>query len=182
MPTTQQLTEALAGASRRDRQNAATELAKIAKSDPQSLVEYGAAFVDALNRPEAQTRWECLDILTVLVDFDSRLCDKAIPAADTALFDEENGPVRVAATRFLCKLGATTENRSDKVWNLIDEGIQCYHGDLEFPDMLAAVTEFSKGKLSPAVKKALADRMAFDADNTKGPIGNRARQIIANLT
>ena len=70
------------------------------------LVPQGSAFVDALNRPEAQTRWECLDILTALVDYDSRTCDKAVPGAEAALFDEESGPVRLAAMRFLCKLGA----------------------------------------------------------------------------
>ena len=182
MAQTKKLAEALSGASRRDRQAAASELAIIAKTKPESLLEYGAAIVDALNRPEAQTRWECLDILTALVDLDSRLCDKAIPAADTALFDEDNGPVRLAAMRFLCKLGATTENRSEKTWPLIDEAIQCYHGDIEFQGMLAAVVEFSKGKLSPTVKKELAARMAFDAENAKGAMGNRARQIIVNLT
>ena len=70
--------------------------------------------------------------------------------------------MRLAAMRFLCKLGATTEKRSEKVWPLIDEGIQCYHGDLEFQDMLLAVIDFSQGKLDGSVKSALADRMRFD--------------------
>ena len=35
--------------------------------------------------------------------------------------DEENGFVRLAALRFLCKLGATTAMRSEKVWPLLDE-------------------------------------------------------------
>ena len=113
---------------------------------------YGTELVDALNRPEAQTRWECLDVLTGLVEFDSRVCDKAVPGAETALFDEESGPVRLAAMRFLCRLGATTENRSERVWPLIDEGIQCYHGDMEFQDMLVAVVDFSAGSLSSRVK------------------------------
>ena len=30
----------------------------------------------------------------------------------------------------------------------VDEGIQCYHGDLEFNDMLTALVEFSKGTLA----------------------------------
>ena len=82
--------------------------------------------------------------------------------------------------RFLCRLGATTEKRSEKVWSLIDEGIQCYHGDLEFQDMLIAVIDFSQGKLAPEVKAALADRMRFDATNGRGMLKKRAIQIVEN--
>lgn len=171
----------LEGPSRRDRQSAASALAECARQDPERLVPSVSAFVDALNRPEAQTRWECLDVLTLLVPLDSRSCDKALPGAETALFDEDSGPVRLAAMRFLCSFGATTENRSEKVWPLIDEGIQCYHGDLEFQDMLVAVTDFSSSKLSPEVKKKLAERMRFDAQNGKGALKKRASQIVENL-
>ena len=175
------LMEALSGGSRRDRQNAARVLAVVAKERPEVMVPYGSALVDALNRPEAQTRWECLDMLTRLVDFDSRTCDKAVLEAETALFDEESGPARLAAMRFLCKLGATTESRSERTWPLIEEGIQCYHGDLEFQDMLIAVVDFSQGTLSPSVKKELAARMKFDAANGKGALKRRAVQILENL-
>ena len=176
-----ELAEALSGGSRRARQNAASALAIVAKEAPEMLVPQGSAFVDALNRPEAQTRWECLDILTALVDYDSRTCDKAVPGAEAALFDEESGPVRLAAMRFLCKLGATTENRSEKVWPLIDEAIQCWHGDLEFQDMLVAVVDFSAGKLALRVKEELRDRMKFDAENGKGALKRRAQQIVENV-
>ena len=117
----------------------------------------------------------------MLVDKDSRACDKAISDAEASLFDEESGPVRLAALRFLCKIGATTENRSEKTWPLIDEAIQCYHGDLEFGDMLVAVVEYSQGKLSDSVKAALAERMAFDAANSKGSLQRRAQQILDNV-
>ena len=176
-----ELVEALSGGSRRERQNAASALALIAKEAPEALSSQSSAFVDALNRPEAQTRWESLDILTELVDCDSRTCDKAVAGAEAALFDEESGPVRLAAMRFLCKLGATTENRSEKVWPLIDEAIQCCHGDLEFQDMLVAVVDFSAGKLAPQVKEELGSRMKFDADNGKGPLKRRAKQIVDNV-
>lgn len=175
------LVACLEGASRRDRQNAASILAEYAKLDPEPLVASANAFVDALNRPEAQTRWECLDVLTLIVPLDSRVCDKAFPGAETALFDEDSGPVRLSAMRFLCKLGATTENRSDRAWPLIDEAIQCYHGDFEYQNMLSAVVEFSEGKLSPEVKNALAARVAFDAENGKGSLGRKSKQIIENL-
>lgn len=173
--------DALEGSSRRARQNSAAILSEVAKEHADLLIPFENELVDALNRPEARTRWECLDALTQLVDKDSRACDKAIAGAETSLFDEESGPVRLAALRFLCKIGATTEARSEKTWPLIDEAIQCYHGDLEFSDMLVAVTDFSQGKLSDPVKAALAERMSFDARNSKGSLQRRARQILENV-
>jgi hypothetical protein len=177
-----ELIEMLATGSRRGRQNAASIISLVAQEDASVLEPYSKELTDALNRPEAQTRWECLDALTLLVDVNSRLCDKAIDGAETALFDEESGPVRLSAMRFLCKLGATTEARSEKTWPLIDEGIQCYHGDIEFSDMLVALLEFSKGKLTDQVKSELANRMAFDAQNGHGALKHRANQIIENVS
>lgn len=172
------LLETLQATSRRERQNAATALAEVAKSKPELLADHANDFVDALNRPEAQTRWESLDVLSCLVELESRTCDKAIPGAETALFDEDNGFVRLSALRFLARLGATTENRSEKVWPLLDEAIQCYHGDYEFNDMLNAINEFAGGKLSSTVRAELIDRMSFDATNGKGSLKRRAQQII----
>ena len=159
----------------------AAALSYVAKEQPKLLIEHIPAFVDALNRPEAQTRWECLDVLTVMVEHDARACEKALPGAEAALFDEDSGPVRLSAMRFLCKFGSTTAARSEKVWPLVDEGIQCYHGDLEFSEMLTAINDFSMGKLSPNVKKQLAERMSFDATNGKGALKKRAQQIVDNL-
>ena len=178
---TKDVVDLLADGARRKRQLAAAALFQLAKEKPELLVDYIDDMIDALNRPEAQTRWECLEALTILVDYDARTCGKAIPEAEAALFDEESGPVRLGAMRFLCKLGATTANRSEKVWPLIDEGIQCYHGDLEFNDMLLAVIDFSNGKLADDVKSELASRMSFDATNGKGSLQRKAQQIIDNL-
>ena len=178
---TKDVVDLLADGARRKRQLAAAALFQLAKEKPELLVDYIDDMIDALNRPEAQTRWECLEALTILVDYDARTCGKAIPEAEAALFDEESGPVRLGAMRFLCKLGATTTNRSEKVWPLIDEGIQCYHGDLEFNDMLLAVIDFSNGKLADDVKSELASRMSFDATNGKGSLQRKAQQIIDNL-
>ena len=108
-----ELVEALSDGSRRGRQQAAKVIASVAAENPEILVPFASDLVDALERPEAQTRWECLDALTYVVPFDSRPCDKAIPGAEAALFDEDSGPLRLAAMRFLCKLGATTEKRSE---------------------------------------------------------------------
>ena len=177
-----QALEELSQSSRVVRQSAASALREVSLLDAKVLAGKSAALIDALNRPEAQTRWNCLDALTELVPYDSRACEGAIPGAETALFDEGSGLLRLSAMRFLCTLGSTTANRSQKVWPLIDEAIQCYHGDLEFQDMLAAVSAFSAGKLSPEVKAALADRMRFDAENSKGSLKRRAQQIIDNVS
>lgn len=173
--------ENLGSSSRRQRQNAAAVLAAVGREDASLLVPFASHIVNALDNPEAQTRWEALDALTEIVPLDSRSCDKALPEAETALFDEDSGPLHLSAMRFLCKLGATTENRSQKVWGLVDEGIQCYHGDLEFNGMLLALIDFSAGNLAPQVKKELATRMRFDAENGKGTLKKRASQIEENL-
>ena len=168
----------LGESSRSKRQKAAAALGQVAVTNPDLLAPHANAIIDALNRPEAQTRWECLEILTKLVPLEARTCEKALPGAETALFDEESGFVRLAAMRFLCAWGKTTENRSERCWPLIDEGIQCYHGDDEFNDMIAAVTDFAGGKLSAHVKEALVARMTFDATSGKGPIKRKAQVII----
>lgn len=174
--------ENLESTSRRERQNSAAVLAEVARMDVDLVVPYGNELVEALERPEAQTRWESLDALTEVCAKDSRVCDKALTGAENALYDEDSGPLRLAAMKFLCTLGATTENRSEKVWPLVDEGIQCYHGDVEFNEMLLALIDFSAGKLAPSVKKELAARMKFDAENGKGTLGKRATQIQKNLS
>lgn len=179
--TVQSYIETLSSDNRRERQKAASVIAAMAKENPPKMSEFISEILDALDRPEAQTRWEALDALTELVPVDSRNCEKAIVGAENALFDEDSGPLRLAAMRFLCRFGATTEARSEKVWGLIDEGIQCYHGDLEFQDMLVAVIDFSAGKLAPSVAEELAARMKFDAENGKGTLKKRATQIEENL-
>lgn len=172
----------LAGSSRRSRQMAASTLELVAREDAKALVPFSAELVDALNRPEAQTRWGCLEVLTRIVDVDSRVCDKAVDGAEASLFDEDSGLVRLAAMRFLCELGRTTDKRSVRVWPLIDEGIQCYHGDPEFMEMLNAVIRFSTGKLNKDVKKELRDRVSFDAESGKGGLKKRASEIVKNLS
>lgn len=174
--------EKLSGSSRRERQQSAAVLAEVARLDGSVLIPYGKSLIDALDLPEAQTRWEALDALTELCVYDARVCEKALLGAENALFDETSGPLRLSAMRFLCRFGATTENRSEKVWGLIDEGIQCYHGDLEFNEMLLALIDFSTGKLAPEVRDAFADRMRFDSTNGKGMLQKRASQIEENLS
>ncbi len=172
----------LAGPSRRERQNAAAILALVAEINPEVLAPHTSAFVDALNRPEAQTRWECLDVLTILVPYESRACEKAIAGAEGALFDEGAGSLHLSAFRFLCRIGRTTPTRSMKVWPLIEEAMQCYHGDFEYQDMLASVASFAAGKINPSVKEALKERVSFDARTGKGALRRCSQQIIDILS
>ena len=177
-----EVVEQLEGASRRNRQRAASIICAVSKSNPEVLAPYIGDLVDALARPETQTRWECLEALTQMVAIDSRACDKGIEGAETALFDEGNDLLHLAAMRFLCALGSTTEKRCEKAWPLIDEAMQCYHGDPAFQDMLVAIIDFSKGKITDEAKAGLKARMSFDAANARGVLGVRAKQILENVS
>ncbi len=99
----------------------------------------------AAARPEAQTRWEVLDALTLLVPEHAKECGAAYEGAEAALFDEISAPLRLSAYRFLVVWGATERRRSEKVWPIIDEAIQCYHGDLEYRDMLHGAPPLREG-------------------------------------
>lgn len=173
------IVDALAGEDRAARQAAAGVVHEVALHHPALLKPYAEELADALHRPESQTRWEVLGVFERLVGVDARLVDKALPGAEAALHDEESGVVRLAAFRLLCAYGATTEKRSERVWPLVDEAIRCYHGDAEFPAMLSSVFRLTSGGSSDAVKIAAAERLAFDAENRKGLIGRRAKQIVA---
>ena len=172
------LVEELAGSSRRRRQEVAHKIAAVAHADANMVTPFVGSLMDALERPEAQTRWEVLDALTALVDEHAEEVAPAFEAAETALFDEDSAPVRLAGFVFLCRFGATSEERSDQVWPLLDEAIQCYHGDPEYRDMLVALLAFVQGAASAATKAALAERLKFDAENGASYVKSFSAQII----
>ena len=60
--------------------------------------------------------------------------------------------------------------------------MQCYHGDPAFQDMLVAIIDFSKGKITDEAKSGLKKRMSFDAANARGVLGVRAKQILENVS
>lgn len=173
------LVAGLADEKRSQRTLAARALHALAIKEPAALKPYGVELADALDRPEAQTRWEILGALEKVVSADARVIDKAIGGAVTALHDAESGVVRLAAFRLLAAYGATTPTRSEKVWPYIDEAIRVYHGDPEFPAMLIGVVRLVGGSSSDAVKIAAAERMEFDAEHGKGLLGRRAKKIVA---
>ena len=172
------LVEELAGSRRRRRQEVAHKIATVAHTDASMVTPFVGSLMDALDRPEAQTRWEVLDALTALVDEHAEEVAPAFEAAETALFDEDSAPVRLAGFVFLCRFGATSEERSDQVWPLLDEAIQCYHGDPEYRDMLVALLAFVQGAASAATKAALAERLKFDAENGASYVKSFSVQII----
>jgi hypothetical protein len=172
------LIENLSTEVRRIRQFSAAAIGVLSEQAPESLVVHAPLIVDALHRPEAQTRWECLDVLTRIVDFNPDACDDALIGAEGSLYDEESGTARLSAVRFLCAYGAIDAKRATRVWPLLDEAIQCYHGDPEFQDMLISVISFAGGNPGKDVKTSLASRMNFDATNGKGVLQRRATQIV----
>jgi hypothetical protein len=172
------LIENLSTDARRIRQFSAAAIGVVSESDPEILVIHIPHIVDALHRPEAQTRWESLEVLTRIVTYDPDACDEAVIGAEGSLYDEESGAARLAAVRFLCAYGSLDAKRSSRVWPLLDEAIQCYHGDPEFQDMLISVTSFASGHISKDVRASLASRMGFDSVNGKGALKRRATQIV----
>ena len=175
------LVEAVEGPSRRKRQEAAHRIALVAKEAPQSLLGSVDALIDALYRPEAQTRWEILSALTELVPVDADAVAGAFDGAEASLFDEGSSTVRLMAFLFLTSLGATSEERSDAAWPLLDEAIQCYHGDAEYHDMLKGLIGFAGGSLSAKTAKALEARVKFDAENGIGFIKSLSTEVLQVL-
>lgn len=174
----EELFEILSGDRRRQRQDASHQLAIIAHQDPTLLHGHTDELVDALYRPEAQTRWEVLDALSEVVVEKAGVLDGAYDGAETSLFDESSSTVRLAAFRFLTRYGATSLERSDRVWGIIDEAIQCYHGDPDYRDMLGCLRDFARGDISVTTRKALVTRVKFDADSGRGFLKSISEEII----
>ena len=162
------LVQELGCPTRRIRQFAARVLHLLAERDPQRVVPCVPALIEALDRPEAQTRWEALDALAALATTCPEQMEDAFEGAETALFDENSSTLRYAAFRLLCVWGATSVERSREAWPILDEAIQCYHGDLEYRDMLGCLYEFGQGEIDAEVAEKLALRLKFDAENGKG--------------
>lgn len=175
------LVDQLSAASRRSRQDAAHDIESIARVSPERLTPHVGKLIEALGRPEAQTRWEVLSALSEMVQVDANAVTDAFEGAESSLFDEGSATVRLAAFCFLARLGATGARMSDEAWPLLDEAVQCYHGDPEYRDMLACLLDFAHGELSEATSHALAARVGFDAENGRGYIRSFSEQIAAAL-
>ncbi|WP_234966788.1 hypothetical protein [Olsenella urininfantis] len=160
----------LCGGNRRGRQDASHMIESIAKTSPKQLFAYVDDLMDALDRPEAQTRWEVLSALSEMAKVDAGRLAEAYEGAESSLFDEGSATVRLSAFRFLTSYGMGDPKRSDEVWPLLDEAVQCYHGDPEYHDMLVCLLDFARGNISEASAEALAARVSFDAENGRSYI------------
>ncbi len=176
--TLEGLVDALSDPGRRIRQDAAHEIALISEGGAEQLVPFAEQLVDALYRPEAQTRWEVLDALSRMTLVDADAVADAFDGAEASLFDDGSAMVRLSSFRFLAYLGSTSPERSDAAWGLLDEAVQCYHGDSEYHDMLKALIHFGEGDISAESKEALAERVSFDAENGSGYIRAFSAQIL----
>ncbi len=162
------LIDDLSSASRRKRQMAAHVVFLLAQREPELLGEYVPDLIEALSRPEAQTRWEILDALSLLVPDHAKEIGAAFDGAEAALFDDVSSTLCLSAFHLLTTWGATDRGRSRKVWPILDEAIQCYHGDLVYREMLGCLHDFASGKIEGGVASELAGRLQFDAENGKG--------------
>lgn len=168
----------LGGANRRRRQDAAHEIARLAKRDVDQLFDYAGDIIDGLDRPEAQTRWELLDALSEMARVDPGCVEEAFGGAEASLFDEDSSIARLAAFRFLTSYGATSGKRSDQVWKILEEAIQCYHGDPEYRDMLGCLLEMAKGTISDQMAQVMRSRVDFDARHGRGYIKAFSAEIV----
>ena len=119
-----------------------------------------------------------LEALTALSAVDAQAAAAALDGAEASLFDEDSPIVRLAAFKFLATLGARSKRLSASVWPLLDEAVQCYHGDPEYRDMLVALGEFARGDVSDEVKAALVARVSFDAKNGRDYVKTMSQEII----
>lgn len=174
----EELVDELQGTSRRRRQEIAHTLSLVAKANPELLLEHKKKLIKALNVNEAQTRWEILDALSELAIEHASELSSAVSGAETSLFDDLSATVRLSAFIFLCRYGASTPKRAEDVWPILDEALQCYHGDAEYRDMLTSLMYFAQGKASKEIKKLLCDRISFDAENASGYIKTFSAEIV----
>lgn len=174
-----ELFSALSGTSRRRRQDASHEIALAAAVDATPMVGHVDELIEALALPEAQTRWETLTTLGEIALVNADAVEGAYEGAEAALFDEGSAILRLAAFRFLVRLGKSSPAHSDMVWQILDEAIQCFHGDPEYRDMLGALDEFARGDLSDATREALLARVGFDAQNGRGYIKIMSAGIVS---
>lgn len=165
----EKLIEDLSAPGRRARQDAAHAVAALAAEDPAAVAPHVEELCDALERPEAQTRWELLGVLTALSAIDPAPLADAVEIAEASLFDEDSSMVRLAAFRFMVQEALASEEASTEIWPLLDEAVQCFHGDPEYRDMLVALVSFAKGPASQEVRDALVDRVSFDAEKSALP-------------
>lgn len=100
------LIDILEGPDRRARQLSAKLIKEVATLNGELLIPVIKRVIGALHRPEAQTRWEILEALIVLMDLDYKVCARAFDGAEAGLYDEGSKTLRSASFAFFAHLGA----------------------------------------------------------------------------
>lgn len=119
-----------------------------------------------------------LDVLSEMARVDPGCVEEAFGGAEASLFDEDSSIARLAAFRFLTSYGATSGKRSEQVWKILEEAIQCYHGDPEYRDMLGCLLEMAKGTISDRTAQVMRSRVDFDARHGRGYIKAFSTEIV----
>ncbi|MBR3157604.1 MAG: hypothetical protein IKF14_00745 [Atopobiaceae bacterium] len=176
-----ELVEQLKSRSRSKRQEASHGIAIMARANAAFMLEVADDLVMALELPEAQTRWECLDALSEIALIDAACTREAFDGAEEALFDEGSAAAHLSAFRFLARYGSVDPEASRRAWPLMREAIQCYHGDPEYREMLVCLLEFARGSISPEVGEGLIERMRFDAQSGTGFYRAYSKEICSTL-
>ena len=115
-----ELVEQLMGSNRRIRQEASKGLAAMAHEDIELVSDVSGELIDALELPEAQTRWQCLDALSEIALVNPEVVLEGFDGAENALFDEGSAAVRLSAFRFLARygMGVVYElRRKERAWD-----------------------------------------------------------------
>ena len=180
--TTKELFKLMAGPSQIKRKNAAKDLYERVKENPESFKKQIPEFVDALSRPEAQTRWISLDALALLVPVDAKACKAAVEGAEEALFDERTALIRESAVRFLSRYGASSMQRSKEVWPLLKDALQQFHGEIDYDRILKRITVFAGGKLDANVKKDFRKVSKEISNSVGGATKERLNRILLLLS
>lgn len=167
--------------SRLSRQKAASTFSKLARVEPERVLAHLDLLFAALDCKEARTKAAVLETLAVLSAHDSSLVEKVYDYAEEALFDDDDGSLRLMGMFFLCKAGAVNQQASLRAWPLIDEALQCFHGEPEFCDMLTFVSEYAATLEDSSIKEGLKSRLSFDAESSSGILRKRAQSILSLL-
>ena len=176
-----ELAAQLASPNRSRRQEASHELVAMAHVDAAAMMPIVDDLLQALELPEAQTRWECLDVLSEVVLIDPACAPAAFDGAEEALFDEGATATHLSAFRFLARYGSLDVEASRRSWPLMREAIQCYHGGPEYREMLVCLRDFARGSIASEVGEDLAKRMGFDAKNGSGFYRAYSAEICSTL-
>jgi hypothetical protein len=168
--------------SKPERAQAAKTVHEASVASPAALEPHVDAMVEALEHPEPQTRWELLGALEEVARSSPKLLDKAVVPATACLHDAGSSVVRVAAFRMLAQYGGSSKKRAEQVWPLLDEALRCYHGDSEYPGMLAGLVLLVDGRAPDEVKKEAAALVEPDASHPRAAISRRARQVFSVAT